>query len=1145
MTERFGLHIFVDSQEAKSAETNLDALAEASARAEQATRELKGASESTGSALSREAAAAARAARDTEQLAKAEADAAARIKEMVRASLEKQRAANAASAAYQREISAVEQLGEAVEEAGRAMESAQPDALRASFDALTSESAALADAMANQSQSLADVAEKRDWVTDAYNRGQLSFEEFTAHQKTLTRDEARLTSQIEAHAREVQNLLRQYDPASAALRRLEADERKLEAAMRSGAITQEQYNRAIANITVNRARWRAEQENINQTAAALQRFDFTSNGAARSYAGLVSALARGDFQGANNQLLTLGSRTGALRALLNPLGLLITGVAGSLAVLGAAAFRGYREMQTLNIALETTGNFAGTTADQINALAEVAAETTGITEAAARRVAVSMVQSGKLGFDTIENLTRSVETYAAVTGQSTEQAGSDLAQMFERPSEAADRLNGRFHFLNIAQLAYIRTLEEQGQVEEAQAELSARLYEHLGTKAVENLGYLERGWRAVRDAALGAWEAAKSIGRDSTLGEQIEREQTRIDRLQAVLGRPVSAGEVDPTGIFRQELAQAQARLAELKRLQDQEEDVAAERAEQSRNEAARIAADKAWRARADNLKDWRERLADETKRIEREGKLLGRTQAEIDAQIAATREKLRPKTEDRTQNTFQAKLTELSEELARAQNELANAQDGATRSLGNQTASLNAWLSTAENARSLTAEQREELLRLASAIDSANKEVDVITVNKRITSGLQEVNAQLLAATGQAAEASVAEIERRYAQLRKDLAATNNVEGLAQLDELVSVERARAQLQLLEQDIERIFAAQSRAEQTIQLRIEAGLISEIEARRQVIALHQQTADEVEALIPRMSELASITQNPAAADGIEALKLRIVELRQHTDELRSAFGQTFETGLANALSGLATGTASLRDAITGLLTDLAQGMARFASEQLASQARTGLMQILPGAQSQTAAVATQAAAASLTAAGTTVATGATAVGSSAATLAAAGGTLVSGAAAISAAAAQLAAASSAAAATSLAGFDVGGFTGLGGKHEIAGIVHRGEFVQPADVVSEPGALAFMERFRQLGMRALRGYAEGGLVTSARLATPAVSTISTGDALRGSLAGVLGLEDGLVLKHLESSGFDDLLVRKIRRNPARFSAALKG
>lgn len=54
----------------------------------------------------------------------------------------------------------------------------------------------------------------------------------------------------------------------------------------------------------------------------------------------------------------------------------------------------------------------------------------------------------------------------------------------------------------------------------------------------------------------------------------------------------------------------------------------------------------------------------------------------------------------------------------------------------------------------------------------------------------------------------------------------------------------------------------------------------------------------------------------------------------------------------------------------------------------------------------------------------------------------------------------------------LFGFSEGGYTGPGGKYEPAGIVHRGEYVVPADVVRRVGVK---------NLDRLRGYANGGLV----------------------------------------------------------------
>lgn len=63
------------------------------------------------------------------------------------------------------------------------------------------------------------------------------------------------------------------------------------------------------------------------------------------------------------------------------------------------------------------------------------------------------------------------------------------------------------------------------------------------------------------------------------------------------------------------------------------------------------------------------------------------------------------------------------------------------------------------------------------------------------------------------------------------------------------------------------------------------------------------------------------------------------------------------------------------------------------------------------------------------------------------------------------------------------GYATGGYTGGGGKHEPAGIVHRGEYVMSAAAVNRIG-VGNLETIHQ---RAIRGYASGGYVGSPGLA----------------------------------------------------------
>jgi hypothetical protein len=104
-------------------------------------------------------------------------------------------------------------------------------------------------------------------------------------------------------------------------------------------------------------------------------------------------------------------------------------------------------------------------------------------------------------------------------------------------------------------------------------------------------------------------------------------------------------------------------------------------------------------------------------------------------------------------------------------------------------------------------------------------------------------------------------------------------------------------------------------------------------------------------------------------------------------------------------------------------------------------------------------------------------------------------------------------------------------------------------VQPQERVREPGALAFMEDFRRLGMSAINawaGYAEGGLVVdgpsfSAQARRFVERSESSGS--RSAFAGVLGLEDGLVLRELKSDAGAEVMIHNMSRDPGKFRSVL--
>lgn len=109
------------------------------------------------------------------------------------------------------------------------------------------------------------------------------------------------------------------------------------------------------------------------------------------------------------------------------------------------------------------------------------------------------------------------------------------------------------------------------------------------------------------------------------------------------------------------------------------------------------------------------------------------------------------------------------------------------------------------------------------------------------------------------------------------------------------------------------------------------------------------------------------------------------------------------------------------------------------------------------------------------------------------------------------------------------GFAEGGFTGIGGKYEAAGIVHRGEWVAPKWMVKQnPITFANLERARRVRSHksgsAANGFAEGGM-TSTTISTTAAADNT---AVINRLAAVLeqmetnGIHANVVLSELQDA-----------------------
>lgn len=220
---------------------------------------------------------------------------------------------------------------------------------------------------------------------------------------------------------------------------------------------------------------------------------------------------------------------GYVAGLLTPITLVTAGV-----VAMAFAFeKGANEVRAFQNAITMTGGAAGVTANELGAMAKRIGDVRGTTAAAAEAL-TKLVDTGKLGADSIEGLGRAAILTQAATGRSVDDMVKDYERIADAPAEAIAKLNERYNFLTLAVYEQIAALEKEGRQQDA-ARLALTTYsqamEERSQQVVQNVGYIEKAWNGAKNVAKEAWDAMLGIGRDLTPQDRIGQIQKELDQI--------------------------------------------------------------------------------------------------------------------------------------------------------------------------------------------------------------------------------------------------------------------------------------------------------------------------------------------------------------------------------------------------------------------------------------------------------------------------------------------------------------------------------------------------------------------------------------------------------------------------------------
>ncbi len=896
----------------------------------------------------------------------------------------------------------------------------------------------------------------------------------------------------EKQARELAELLGQIDPVIRELDRLDDMEQRLRSVRGQGLIDAEGFDLYNAKLKESRDRLTGSTETMRvagltagqykQAMAQLpmQITDVTTSIASGMPVWMVAIQQGGQIR---DSFGGIGNAGRALVSVMNPLTLAISAAVAAGAGLLLAYQRGAREGYEFNKAIIMTGNSAGTSADQ---LANMAARIDGIsgTQRQAAAALAEVTKAGKFTAEQIEQIATTAVVMENAIGRAVSETVDEFKRLADEPAQAAAELNEQYNFLTAAVYEQIAALEAQGdQAAAAQMAMDA-LAGTMQQRAQEiagNLGLIESAWQGIKNVAAEAWDEMLGIGREATLEDQLadidrRRNEARFgvrgDRLGNSIDPEVAAGldaEENKLRLQIQQRDQEAAWAAEVAKIN--EESIAAQQELAKIREQSLTKAEQKEKAIAEYRSNVEKiRAANPESALISEDQ-VARDIAAIEARYAEREKKVRtPKAktdqELKHQEQYVSQLERQAATLGKSAEEVRQyelAEKGLTGALHERAAAALALIDQEERKRQADADGKQ----------------------------LATIQAQLLSGQGQQAAAAALQIEQQYGELIQRLQERGDQAGLDMVNSLINVEQASAQLGELQAQVDRIFAEQGRQESSIQAQQQAGLLSEIGARQQIVDLHAATAAEVEKLLPQMQQLAAATGDPAAIQRVRDLQAQLEQTRYTADELGNALQSGFETGLAGALEGLATGTMDLQEAATSFVNSIASSMAQLAAQRLAAQATDGLAGLLGGGGSGDGAQATaiaaasaggaqamgtaisaaslqgaQAMAAAITAASTGQATS-SAISSAAGSAASSGGS--------SGGSGWLGLIASAASMFFADGGQVRG-PGTGTSDSIPIWVSDTEFITRAAVVAQDGALPFLQDFNARGMSALDDWA---------------------------------------------------------------------
>lgn len=190
----------------------------------------------------------------------------------------------------------------------------------------------------------------------------------------------------------------------------------------------------------------------------------------------------------------------ALAGLVNP----VTLTVGAVAALALAWKAASDEQQAFQSALILTGDYAGKSVTQLQALTVQLDQLDGVTRGGATDAVRAVAESGRFAGQQFDQVAAAAARMEASTGQAVDTTIERFKDIANDPVKALLKLNQAEHFLTQAQVDRVRQLEEEGRAQDAASEGISIYADHLDDVARRSEAALPattKLWREATDYA--------------------------------------------------------------------------------------------------------------------------------------------------------------------------------------------------------------------------------------------------------------------------------------------------------------------------------------------------------------------------------------------------------------------------------------------------------------------------------------------------------------------------------------------------------------------------------------------------------------------------------------------------------------------